>query len=295
MNTRLYTVDEVIKNLVVLQSHLENVKQPLAFCMDCITKHLYELWKLGDEGAGFFSERPSPWQDLGVWCAKAVDLAAEDLSTKDRLMLAADARNLRKEVFVPIARAERGGSSKSAKGTAEKQTLKMIRERWPGLRAIPDNILELADDVIVDPSAGWYGSVKDGIITVRPDASERTVAHEFGHLIEEFGATIGFSGAEYREWKKIIRVEPVEFEAFGEDFPRVREKESFPAGYAQFVTGALTRDNAPLKYDFLVRTFGEVAALPHSPNAQLLEALSQAHGPSGDEGQKASPCPFCGE
>ena len=107
MNVRLYTVDEVLKNLAVLQPHLENVSNPLAWCMDCIRKHFYETWKLADEGVGFFPEDPKPWQDLGEWTRTSIDLSVNDLNPEDRVRLADEARQLRKGVFMAIALSER--------------------------------------------------------------------------------------------------------------------------------------------------------------------------------------------
>lgn len=105
MNTRLYTVDEAISNLVLLEFHFYGLRKDRAWCMDCITKHTYALRGLSQEGVKFFSEDPEPWRKLFSWAVKVLDLG--ELEPEQGETLAVELSEFRKEVFVPLALAER--------------------------------------------------------------------------------------------------------------------------------------------------------------------------------------------
>ncbi len=54
-----YTKDEIIKNLILTETHLKQAVTGLdeQFCSECLDKHFYNLEALGDEGIGFTQDK----------------------------------------------------------------------------------------------------------------------------------------------------------------------------------------------------------------------------------------------
>lgn len=105
MNPRLYTIQELLKTIVVLEIHFKDLKtMEQSFCMDCITKHLYMIWGYADEGVGFFPENPEPWRKIGAWADKVLRMGT--LTGDQGEVLAEELRQLRIVDFFPIATAE---------------------------------------------------------------------------------------------------------------------------------------------------------------------------------------------
>lgn len=108
--SRLYTVEEAVKTLIAVQSHLVGLdtKTPhyAQWCVDCLRKHGYYLWELADEGKVFFAEDPEQLEGLGRYAQDLLGATEQQIDRKIAIELGNAARDLRQSL-VPIAFAER--------------------------------------------------------------------------------------------------------------------------------------------------------------------------------------------
>lgn len=88
MEAKDYTLDEIQKNLILLEGHIRHFpidakeEKGSLFCKDCIQKHLYAIEGLSEEGVKFFPDRMSEFQDLGAW-AQDLRLTLKNFSVNE--------------------------------------------------------------------------------------------------------------------------------------------------------------------------------------------------------------------
>lgn len=61
---REYTIREAAKAITTIEVHLKQSKSDSVYCNECVQKHLLEVQKFCEEGAGFFPDHGKWWEDL---------------------------------------------------------------------------------------------------------------------------------------------------------------------------------------------------------------------------------------
>lgn len=280
MDTRLYTLDETISNLVLLEPHFRGLASDKLWCMDCITKHTYAIRGLSTEGVKFFSENPEPWEIVGAWSMKVLDMG--DISAEEGLKLADETEDLRKAVFVPMAKAER------SKGSTE-------------LVAVPSK--EEARKTIA-AGGGVYIGLQERVDAIT--GAPRSPVYMFNDAEGGTLSTMVIDPAKVPMIAESIRSK-IKAKRLEAPAPKIQHKKPTPAIFCGYCGAEIKGGGPKVQHGICPKCLAEhfpqyvdaeaeieQVGLPEAKEAQVVTALSQAAGSPGflvdEEKAKASPC-----
>lgn len=130
MDVKRYTIEQTLKELVLLESHLRDHAsgKHVSMCLDCETKHLLMLEGLAQEGVGFFLG-DDIWPKIGDW-AGGIRNTLRRMEAPQLLEAAENARQMRKALVEKLEPEAHHGFQGSHHGQPEESE----RHRFAGHR-----------------------------------------------------------------------------------------------------------------------------------------------------------------